>query len=155
MNAMAPQSCEIDVQLVEGPVTLPPWNRFPQPAGAECIFLGRTRKEQDARHGDLTRLSYDAYKPMAERVLRELAEVAAARFECLHVRLHHSVGIVPVGEASVLVQVVTGHRGEAFEACRFLIDALKSRAPIWKREDWEDGSSWSAGSIVDASGGAP
>ncbi len=65
------------------------------------------------------------------------------------VRIHHAVGEVPVGEASVLVQVVCGHRAKAFEACRFLIDRLKATAPIWKQELWADGTSWSKGTPVD------
>jgi molybdopterin synthase catalytic subunit len=85
---------------------------------------------------------------MADQVLRELVDQAVREFDCLLVRLHHAIGEVPPGEASVLVQVVCAHRASAFKACRFLIDALKSRAPIWKREDWADGHSWSAGQTV-------
>jgi molybdopterin synthase catalytic subunit len=151
---MTKSECAIDVQLLDRPVVLPAWEEFPQPAGAECIFIGRTRWEGDPRRGQLRQLLYDAYRPMAERVLLDLAQEAASRFCCLYVRVHHSVGIVPLGEASVLVQVVAGHREEAFAACRFLIDSLKSQAPIWKREEWDEGSSWSAGQPVPAGGDA-
>jgi molybdopterin synthase catalytic subunit len=72
------------------------------------------------------------------------------KFGCLAVRMHHALGEVPPGEASVLVQVVCGHRDMAFAACRFLIDELKAKAPIWKREQWTDGSTWSAGQVVTA-----
>ena len=113
--------------------------------GGECVFLGRTRGELHPEHGALLRLRYEAYGSMAEGVLRELAEEAVERFGCLLVRVHHAVGVVDIGEASVLVQVVCGHRGEAFEACRFLIDELKKRVPIWKKEEWADGTSWSEG----------
>lgn len=116
---------------------------FPIEAGGECVFLGRTRMERHAKHGDLLRLSYDAYREMAERVLHDLAREAVNRFGCLAVRVHHAIGEVPVGEASVLVQVACGHRDKAFEACRFLIDRLKTDAPIWKREQWQGGETWS------------
>lgn len=142
--------CIIDVRLLDHPAEYSALRPFPQPAGGECVFLGRTRSETHPTHGRLRRLAYEAYRPMAERTLRDLAAQAAARFDCLAVRIHHVVGEVPTGEASVLVQVVTGHRAAAFDACRFLIDRLKSEAPIWKREEWEDGSTWSPGAPASA-----
>ena len=140
----------IDVKLLDEPLRYLPFDPFPQPAGAECVFLGRSRAEEHAEHGRLRRLRYDAYRPMARRVLGDLAQRAAQRFGCLAVRLHHALGDVPPGEASVLVQVVCGHRAEALDACRFLIDAIKAEAPIWKREHWADGATWSEGSPVAA-----
>ena len=139
----------IDVRLLDEPVRYIPFEPFPQPAGAECVFLGRSRAETHPEHGDLVRLGYEAYRPMAQRVLEDLARRAVQRFDCLAVRVQHAVGDVPLGEASVLVQVVCGHRGEAFDACRFLIDALKAEAPIWKRELWADGATWSEGAAID------
>lgn len=94
------------------------------------------------------KLSYEAYRPLAERTLRDLAARAAHEHGCLFVRIHHSIGEVPPGEASVLVQVLCGHRAEAFAACRFLIDALKQEAPIWKREQWASGATWAQGQPV-------
>jgi molybdopterin synthase catalytic subunit len=133
----------IDVQIVDHPVEMMTLLPFPVEAGGECIFLGRTRFEQHSEHGDLLRLTYDAYRDMAVRVLNDLAMQSVSRFECLAVRVHHAVGDVPVGSASVLVQVACGHRDKAFEACRFLIDRLKTDAQIWKREHWQRGASWS------------
>lgn len=138
----------IDIQLCDHPVAMIEFDEFPLDAGGECIFLGRTRVETHPTHGRLTRLSYEAYAPMAESVLAALAQQAIERYGCLKVRIHHATGEVPPGRASVLVQVVCTHRAEAFEACRFLIDRLKVEAPIWKREVWEDGSTWSTGSVV-------
>ena len=80
--------------------------------------------------------------------LRDLAQQAVNDFDCLSVRIHHSTGIVPPGQASVIVQVVCAHRDAAFDACRFLIDRLKAQAPIWKREEWADGATWSHGEPV-------
>jgi molybdopterin synthase catalytic subunit len=144
-----PAAPTIDVEIFDRPVGIVEADPFPSEAGAECVFLGRTRGDTHPSHGMLRRLSYEAYRPLAERTLCELARDAARDFECMLVRIHHAVGEVPVGEASVLVQVVCGHRGKAFEACRFLIDRLKATAPIWKQELWADGTSWSEGTPVD------
>ncbi|MHC4219305.1 MAG: molybdenum cofactor biosynthesis protein MoaE [Planctomycetota bacterium] len=145
MSAAGP---DIDVQILDHPVGAVAVEPFPQPAGAECAFLGRTRQDVHPEHGALVELTYEAYVPMAQRVLAELAEEAAQRFDCRVVRIHHAVGEVPIGQASVLVQVVCGHRDAAFTACRFLIDRLKTAAPIWKRERWADGVTWSRGHPV-------
>lgn len=138
----------IDVQILKRPVQVASFEPFPRPAGGECIFVGRTRCDVHRDHGELVRLCYHAYAPLAQRVLIDLAHQAAQRFECLAVRIHHAVGDVPVGEASVVVHVVSSHRKEAFEACRFLIDQLKASAPIWKREIWTDATMWSPGAPV-------
>lgn len=130
---------------MRGPVRDESWAPFPQPAGAECVFLGRTRAETHPQNGKLTMLRYEAYEDMARRLLNDLAQEAVTMFGCLAVRIHHAMGDVPVGEASVCVNVVCGHRAKAFEACRFLIDSLKESVPIWKQEVWERGSTWSKG----------
>ena len=133
----------IDVRIVDHPVAMIALDGFPADAGGECVFLGRTRLEVHPQLGRLAKLSYETYREMAEGVLRDLAIQATDRFGCLAVRVHHATGDVPVGQASVLVQVACGHRDKAFEACRFLIDRLKTDAPIWKREVWERGETWS------------
>ena len=148
MNTMP--RAEPDIQLLDHPVSALPFDPFPQPAGAECVFLGRTREETHPEHGALRRLGYEAYRPMATRVLRDLAVEAGGRFDCLATRIHHAIGEVTPGGASVLVQVVCAHRGAAFEACRFLIDRLKESAPIWKQEQWADGTTWSEGTTARA-----
>jgi molybdopterin synthase catalytic subunit len=140
----------IDIQLRNGPVEYTSFEKLPEHAGGECAFLGRTRRDRHPQFGVLKQLSYDAYPAMAEDVLRQLSHAAVAQFQCLAVRVHHALGEVPVGEASVLVQVATAHRAAAFEACRFLIDELKTKVPIWKREIWSDGHTWSEGHVVNA-----
>lgn len=140
----------IDVQLAQGPVRDVAWENIPGAVGAECMFLGRTRGESHPKHGALTLLRYEAYEPMAKSVLEDLARDAVQRFGCLAVRVHHATGDVAVGEASVLVNVITGHRDKAFEACRFLIDTLKEKAPIWKQEVWADGTTWSRSAQIPA-----
>ena len=113
--------------------------------GGECIFVGRTRPEKNQKHGALVALSYDCYEEMAERELRKLAEEAINRFEIRHVCITHSVATVPIDEASVVIAVSSDHRDDAITACRFLIDLLKQRVPIWKQEMWEDGTTWPIG----------
>ena len=110
--------------------------------------LARTRSEEHDKHGELSVLQYEAHVPLAENQLRKLAQDAIDRFGCVAVRIHHAIGEVPLGQASVLVQVVCPHRHSAFDACRFLIDQLKATTPIWKREIWADGETWSGGSPV-------
>lgn len=134
----------IDILFTSGPVEYlaPP---VMAAGGGECVFLGRTRGEVHDRHGSLQMLRYTAYESMARRVLESLAGVAVKDHGALFVRIHHSMGQVPVGQASVLIQVVCGHRDKAFDACRMLIDRLKSEAPIWKSEVWADGTTWSRG----------
>jgi molybdopterin synthase catalytic subunit len=138
---------DIEIRLLDRPVSIPA-GATPPGAGAETVFLGRTRRDSHPAHGELIRLSYEAYEPMARDVLEALARDAAARHGCRAVRIHHALGEVRPGEASVLVQVFAAHRAEAFAACRELIDRLKSEAPIWKREEWADGSTWSEGTPV-------
>ncbi len=139
----------IDVQLVRHPVGAVPFEPFPQPAGAEVVFFGRTRSEHHPEHQALAHLEYHAYEPLALSVLESLAAEAARRFGCLAVRVHHAIGPVAPGAASVVIQTVCGHRDEAFSAGRFLIDELKRSAPIWKREVWADGTTWADGQPVE------
>ncbi len=146
-----PHSPVIDISLVPAPVVYEP-----PPAdlgaagdcGGEAVFLGRTRAESHPQFGPLRLLRYEAYEEMAVQQLHALAEEAIAEFGAHFVRLRHTVGDVPVGEASVLVQALCGHRAEAFAACRFLIDGLKRSACIWKQEVWERGASWAAGAAL-------
>lgn len=128
----------------EGPVPVIALDS-PHDCGAECIFIGRTRGETHPNHGALLRLEYEMYEPMAAKLLREMAEQAAARWVCGSVRIVHAKGAVPLGEASVVIQVVTPHRAASFEACRHLIEKLKQELPVWKREIWERGETFVEG----------
>ncbi len=82
---------------------------------------------------------------MAQAELRLLAEEAISRFSVRHIRVTHSIGTVKIDEASVVIAVSSDHRDDAFTACRFMIDLLKQRVPIWKQEKWADGTTWSNG----------
>ena len=119
-------------------------------AGGIDVFLGTTRAETSADQRRLAALDYEAYGDMAIGQMRELAAKARQRWPILRLALLHRIGRVAVGEPSVIIAVACPHRGEAFEACRWLIDALKAEVAIWKREVWADGStSWVGGHAVE------
>jgi len=117
----------------------------PSACGGDCIFVGRTRPEQHTTYGDLTALQYECYIDLATQELENIAHEAIARFSASYIRITHSIGLVPIHEASVVIAVSCAHRREAFSACQFLIDLLKQRVPIWKQEKWADGTTWSEG----------
>jgi molybdopterin synthase catalytic subunit len=107
--------------------------------GAVVTFLGTVRDLTDGRV--TTALEYEAYPGMAEKKLAEIEQEARARWAVGEMILIHRVGRLEVGEVSVAVAVSCPHRAEAFEACRYAIDRLKEVVPIWKKENWADGSS--------------
>ncbi len=132
--------------LHPGPVTQDDLPATPG-CGAQCVFLGHTRAETHPEHGKLLRLDYEAYAPMAQKLLHDLAAEIAAEFGLAAVRLVHATGPVAVGQASVVVQVAAPHRGAAFEACRAGIDRLKENVPVWKHEVWERGTTFAPGHV--------
>lgn len=111
--------------------------------GAVCLFLGVVRNENAGR--PVLYLEYEAYQEMALAVLEQLAADARRRWPVTDVRVVHRLGRLEIGEASVAVAVVSPHRAEAFEACRFTIDTLKATVPIWKKEFYADGAAWLEG----------
>lgn len=122
----------------------------PTPAdGASCTFVGVVRDENAGRR--VRFLEYEAYEEMALGQMQELAAEARRRWPLGDVRLVHRLGRLEIGEASVAVAVASPHRAEAFEACRFLIDALKKQVPIWKKEHFEGGAVWVEGPGAPAS----
>jgi molybdopterin synthase catalytic subunit len=90
-------------------------------------------------------LEYDAYPAMAEKVMRELAEEAKERFGLEDCAVLHRTGRLDIGETSLLVAVSCGHRAESFEAGHWLVNEIKKRVPVWKKEVWEDGEAWIEG----------
>jgi molybdopterin synthase catalytic subunit len=106
-------------------------------SGGLASFIGRVRCEHQGRQ--VLRLDYSAYEPMARRVMQGLALEARRRWDLGPLALSHRLGRLEIGEIAVLVAVTGGHRGECFEACRWLIEALKAEAPIWKHESYADG----------------
>ena len=114
--------------------------------GAVALFVGTARERN--RDRDVERLDYEAFDAMAgaemERIFAECrARIDAERPEhALRMLVLHRTGAVGVGEPSVVVAVASPHRDAAFQACRFLIDELKARVPLWKREVYSDGHHW-------------
>lgn len=107
-------------------------------AGAIVLFLGTTRELTAGRQ--TVALSYEAYHEMAERRLAQLESEARRRWPLLECIIEHRLGVVPPLEASVAIVVSSPHRADAFAAGQWLIDSLKHDVPIWKREQWADGT---------------
>lgn len=121
--------------------------------GAVVLFSGTARDHAEGRT-DVRHLEYEAYEEMVVPKLQEIADEVRVRWPDVgRVVLIHRVGRLGLGESSVVVCVSAPHRGEAFAASRFAIDALKVSVPVWKREVWEGGSDWgtNAADLVDAS----
>ncbi len=122
--------------------------------GAVVVFLGQTREtpgtpaagqESIAATFDglpVVDLRYEAFERMALTILASIADEIEARFGVSRLAILHRTGEVPLGEASVLIAVAAEHRGAAFDACRYAIDELKARAPIWKQERFTGGELW-------------
>lgn len=105
--------------------------------GATVLFVGTVREMNDG--AAVSALDYSAYDAMAERELAAIVAEAAARWNTDDVVVEHRIGSLGLGEVSVAIAVAHPHRGEAFEAARYVIEELKRRAPIWKREHYRDG----------------
>ena len=106
--------------------------------GATVLFVGTVREVNDDR--DVTGIEYTAYRSMAERELVSIVEEAAALAHSHDIAVEHRLGELSVGECSVAVAVAHPHRGRAFDAARYVIEELKRRVPIWKREQYVDGT---------------
>jgi MoaE-MoaD fusion protein len=129
-------------RLVEEPLELPTviTEVADERAGAVATFLGTVR--QQSRGRDVIALEYEAYGGMAEKVMAEIAEGVKARYELCEVAVAHRVGRCEVGEVSVAIAVSAPHRQDALSACRDVIDELKERVPLWKKELYEGGEEW-------------
>lgn len=109
-------------------------------AGAVVTFIGKVR---DFNQGDsVTGLSLEHYPGMTEKSLEEIVEQARERWPLLQTRVIHRVGDLELGDQIVFVGVSSAHRGAAFQACEFIMDYLKTRAPFWKKEQTADESRW-------------
>jgi len=110
-------------------------------AGAVGLFLGTVRHHSPGREG-VTHLEYEAYPQVAEEHITAIVAEARERWPLLGVAVEHRVGSLAVGEASVGVAVSSAHRADGLEAVRYLIDELKVRVPLWKKEHWPGGAEW-------------
>lgn len=129
--------------IVEGPIDIPGIisGSMRPDCGAVAVFIGTTREDEtDAARVEY--LEYEAYRPMAESKLEEIADEISNRWEVQQVSIVHRLGRVDPGEASVVIVVSSPRRGPAFEASRYAIERIKEIVPIWKREVWSDGYVW-------------
>jgi molybdopterin synthase catalytic subunit len=108
--------------------------------GGIDVFVGVVRDENEGRH--VVSLEYMAYDSMAVAEMDRIAGEIESRFAGVRVAVHHRIGTLAVGDAAVVCVAAAPHRGEAFAACRALIDEVKHRVPIWKREHGPDGAYW-------------
>jgi molybdopterin synthase catalytic subunit len=108
--------------------------------GGVDLFLGAVRNHNDGRA--VTRLEYHAYVSMAEKEMQRIAEEIARELPGVRLAALHRIGSLAVGDLAVVCAAGAAHRGEAFQACRALIDRIKLRVPIWKREHGPDGPYW-------------
>jgi molybdopterin synthase catalytic subunit len=111
--------------------------------GGIVVFEGVVRDH--ARGKQIRYLEYDIYPEMAEQQIRVIVAEAQRRWGIEHVAVAHRFGRLEIGEASVIIVVASPHRAEAFEACRYIIDTLKTTVPIWKKEVATDGEEWVEG----------
>ena len=100
-------------------------------AGAVVDFWGVVRLIEDGR--EIEGIDYEAHREMADQQLKRIAEQAAERFELKLVIVHHRIGFIAVGEASLFLQVSSPHRSEGFRASQWIVNELKKKVPIWKR----------------------
>lgn len=106
--------------------------------GASMLFVGTVRDMNDGRR--VTGMEYSAYRAMAEREMSAIVTEATSRYGTSDIVVEHRVGTLALGEASVVIAVSHAHRGPAFDASRYVIEELKKRVPIWKREHYVDGT---------------
>jgi molybdopterin synthase catalytic subunit len=108
--------------------------------GGVTTFIGVARGQ--SRGEEIVRLEFECYPEMAEKELNRLEEEARAKFDILNCLVVHRIGEIPAGENIVFIIATSAHRAQAFDACEWLIDELKKRVPIWKKEYASSGARW-------------
>jgi len=107
-------------------------------AGAISTFSGTTRNTFDGKK--VIRLEYESYIPMAEKELKKICSLIRTKWNVIGIAIYHRIGVVPIGESSVIIVISSAHRHDSLEAVQFGIDELKATVPIWKKEVYEDNS---------------
>lgn len=115
--------------------------------GAVATFVGLVRDHNAGRH--VLWLDYEAYGPLAEKTFERISAEASGRWPHVRMAIHHRIGRLAIGEASVAIAVASPHRADAFAACRYAIERVKQVAPIWKHEHFEGGDVWIEGATAD------
>jgi len=132
-------SAPLDVAAVIAEVSRPG-------CGAVAVFVGTTRDHNQGRR--VLYLEYEAYEPLAVRSFERIAAESRERWADIGMAIHHRVGRVDIGEASVVIAAASAHRADAFAASRYAIERIKQIAPIWKREYFDGGERWIEGAIA-------
>ena len=135
----APLSTNV-IALTRNPIEVGALGAATPADGAICTFVGVVRDHNAGRA--VRYLEYEAFEDMALPLMEEIAVEARRRWAITSIAIVHRLGRLEIGEASVAVAVVSPHRAEAFAACRYAIDTLKSTVPIWKKEFYADGAVW-------------
>jgi molybdopterin synthase catalytic subunit len=115
--------------------------------GAVASFIGLVREQNQGRR--VSFLEYEAYVPLAIRALQLITEEARASWADTRIGVHHRVGRLELGEASIIIVAASPHRAHAFAACRYAIERVKQIVPIWKHEHFEGGDVWLEGATAD------
>ncbi len=139
-------------KISETPINLDDLHRAVLSSGQGALvdFFGIVRDH--ARGQKVVELEYNAYKPMAEKKLRQIGGEIAEKWGTDAVAIIHRVGRLQIGDTAVVISVASAHRAEAFAACKYAIDRIKQIVPIWKKETGEDGVEWVEEGVVDVEG---
>ena len=115
--------------------------------GAVTTFIGLVREQNHGRR--VSFLEYEAYEPLAVRALERILDEARETWPTARLGVHHRIGRLQLGEASIIIVAVSPHRADAFAACRYTIERVKQIVPIWKHEHFEGGDVWLEGATAD------
>lgn len=115
--------------------------------GAVTTFLGLVRDHNQGRR--VLHLVYEAYEPLAERALSRIVDESRAKWPSVTLAIHHRIGRLTIGDASVAIAAASPHRADSFAACRYAIERIKQIVPIWKHEFFEGGDVWIEGATAD------
>lgn len=116
-------------------------------AGALSIFIGNVRNR--GRFGNVSEIYYEAYSEMAEEKMKEIENEACTKWAIKKLVAIHRIGNLKVGETSIIIGVSSEHRHEAFEACKYMINNVKTRVPIWKKEISKESQKWADGNLLE------
>ena len=116
-------------------------------AGAVSIFIGKVRNR--GKFGNVSEIYYEAYREMAEEKMREIENEARKKWNIKKLAAIHRIGNLKVGETSIIIGVCSEHRHEAFEACKYIINNVKNRVPIWKKEISDESQKWTDGILLE------
>ena len=119
--------------------------------GAVASFIGTVRDRNGGAAGEVSAMELEHYPGMTEKSIEAMIDEAIARFDIRAARVVHRVGLLMPGDQIVLVAAASAHRGQAFQACEFLMDFLKTQAPFWKKETTADGARWVDARVADDS----